>query len=79
MIEIGTPRYHDRIVSIAKYKIPVGQDFPMKILKGAYAGTYLVKKEVVEESNTGFIKSKSGILVEMREIPLDRLERIKDE
>ena len=51
----------------------------MKILKGAYAGTYLVKKEVVEESNTGFIKSKSGILVEMREIPLDRLERIKDE
>ena len=78
MIEIGTPRYHDRIVSIAKYKIPAGKDFPMKILKGAYAGTYLVRSNVVEDSNTGFIKSKSGMLVAMKEIPLDRLERIEE-
>lgn len=78
MIEIGTPRYHDRILSIAVYKIPQGIDFPVRILEGAFAGTYLVRSKVVNQSNIGYIKSRDGQKVAMREIPLDRLERIEE-
>lgn len=77
MIKIGTPRYHDRIVSVARYKIPCGQDFEIEILHGAYAGVYKVRNEVVINSNIGYITSRNGNKVAMREIPLDKLERIK--
>lgn len=77
MIKIGTPRYHDRIVSIARYKIPCGKDFEIEIERGAYAGKYRVKNSVVCDSNIGYITSRNGNKIAMREIPLDKLERIE--
>ena len=47
MIQIYEPRYNDRKVLIARYKIPCGTDFKIEITKGAYKGIYLVRNKVV--------------------------------
>jgi hypothetical protein len=77
MIKINEPRYHDRVVLIARYRIPCGQDFTIQILKGAYAGEYKVSNEVICASPIESMKTRSGKQLSMRAVPLDKLERIK--
>ena len=50
MIEIFEPRYHDRRVLIAQFRIPAGKDFLIRITKGACAGMYKVTSEIVKNS-----------------------------
>lgn len=76
MIQIYEPRYNDRKVLIARYKIPCGTDFKIKITKGAYKGIYLVRNKVVCASDIDTIKSRSGKTIQMRAVPLDKLERV---
>lgn len=77
MITIYEPRYHDRVVLIARYKIPCGQDFTIKITKGAYAGEYKVTNDTVCASPIETMKTRSGKQLSMRAVPLDKIERIK--
>lgn len=76
MIEIFEPRYHDRTVLVAKYKIVSGKDCQIKLLKGAYKGIYLAKAEVIKNSKISYMTTKAGKQLEMVAIPLDKLERI---
>lgn len=76
MIEIFEPRYRDKSVLIARYKIPAGQDITIKILKGAYAGEYRISNEAICASPIEKMKTKRGDLLTMRAVPLDKLERI---
>ena len=79
MIEIFEPRYHDRRVLIAQFRIPAGKDFLIKITKGACAGVYKVTNEIVKTSPVESMKTKSGGKIAMRAVPLDKLERLEDD
>lgn len=79
MIEIWEPRYKDRKVLIAKYRIPCGRDFEICIKKGAYKGVYLVRNDVVIKSDTEKLKAKNGSEIAVRTVALEDLERVGDE
>ena len=50
MIIIKSPRYRDRTVLLARYRLPAGQDVDVKIIEGAYKGLYKVRNEVICKS-----------------------------
>lgn len=70
MIEIWEPRYHDKVVLVAAHRVK----YPMeiKITKGAYQGEYVVNEGDYKHDK---MKTKSGQLMDMVCIPLDRLEK----
>lgn len=75
MIEIRAPRYHDRVVLLAKYRLTSGQGVDVKILYGAYKGIYHVSYKVICESPIESMTTKQGKQIQMRAIPLDKMER----
>lgn len=77
MIEIWEPRWKDRRVLIARYRIPAGQDFEIKIVKSAAKGIYRVTNDLICKSPIEVMKTKTGKEIQMRAVPLDELERIK--
>lgn len=79
MIEIRQPRYHDRKLLIARYKIPCGQGVTVKILSGAYQGNYKISSEVLCSSPIESMQTRYGKTISMRAVDLDRLERVEDE
>ena len=79
MIKIKEPRYRDRKVLIARYKIPCGTDFRIEIEKGAYKGIYKVSNELVCKSPIESMKTRAGAQMQMRAVSLDELERVEDE
>lgn len=78
MIEIIEPRYHDRCVLIARYKIPCGKDIQIKILRGAYKGVYSIKNDVIIKSPVEGMMTKSGKMMSVRAVPIDKMERIEE-
>lgn len=76
MITIKSPRYHDRTVLIARYKIPCGGDVDIEILYGAYKGKYHIKHETIINSPIEGMETKRGQIIAMRAVPLDAMERI---
>lgn len=79
MIQIKSPRYRDRTVLLAKYRLPCGQDATVKILYGAYKGIYKVSNKVICQSPIESMETKQGKIIAMRAIPLDAMERVADE
>ena len=79
MIEIKSPRYRDRTVLLAKYRLSCGQDATVKILYGAYKGIYKVSNKVICQSPIEGMETKQGKIIAMRAIPLDAMERVADE
>lgn len=77
MIKINEPRYHDRVVLIARYHITCGQGITIQILRGAYAGEYKITNEVVCASPIETMRTRSGKDLSMRAVPLDKLVRLK--
>lgn len=77
MIIIKSPRYRDRTVLLARYRLPAGQDVKIKIIEGAYKGTYNVPNAAICDSPIEGMKTKRGQILEMRAVPLDALERIE--
>ena len=77
MITIKSPRYRDRTVLLARYRLPCGQDVTVKITEGAYKGIYSVKNEVICNSPIEGMETKQGKIIAMRAIPLDAMERIE--
>lgn len=74
-ISIWEPRYHDRKVLIAKYKVPKDSDIDIEIIKGAYRGKYHISEDVLKEADEDIMMSKAGNKITMVAIPLDKLER----
>lgn len=77
MIEIRAPRYRDRVVLLAKYRLPCGTGVDVRILYGAYKGVYHVSNEVICQSPVEPMTTKQGKQIAMRAVPLDKMERIK--
>lgn len=78
MIEIRSPRYHDRVVLVAKYKITPGYPAKIKILYGAYKGKYNIPSKVLFQSPIEPMTTRNGNIIAMLAVPLDALERIDD-
>lgn len=76
-IMIKAPRYRDRSVLLAKYKLSCGQGATVQILEGAYKGLYYVSNENICNSPIETMKTKSGKEMLMRAVPLDKLERLE--
>lgn len=77
MIVIKSPRYRDRTVLLARYRLPCGQDVKVKITEGAYKGIYNVKNDVICKSPIEGMETKQGKIIAMRAIPLDAMERVE--
>lgn len=77
MIEIRAPRYRDRVVLLAKYRLPCGTGVDVRILYGAYKGVYHVSNEVICQSPVEPMTTKQGKQIAMRAVPLDKMERVK--
>lgn len=79
MIEVWQPRWRDRKVLIARYRIPAGQDFKIKITQSVAKGVYLVKNETVRKAPIEMMKTRQGKEIQMRAVPLDELEKVEEE
>lgn len=77
MIIIKSPRYRDRTVLLARYRLPCGQDVKVKITEGAYKGVYNVKNNVICNSPIEGMETKQGKIIAIRAVPLDAMERIE--
>ena len=77
MIIIKSPRYRDRTVLLARYRLPCGQDVKVKITEGAYKGIYKVSNEVICQSPIEGMETKQGKIIAMRAVPLDAMERVE--
>ena len=75
MIEVWQPRWRDRKVLIARYRIPSGSDFTVKISQSAARGLYKVSNELVCNSPIEMMKTKTGKMIQMRAVPLYEMER----
>lgn len=75
MIIIKSPRYRDRTVLLAKYRLPCGSGVDVKILYGAYKGIYHVPNQAIINSPVEGMETKQGNIIAMRAVPLDALER----
>lgn len=76
MIEIRAPRYRDRVVLLAKFRLTRGQDVDVKILHGKYKGYYHVPSDVICQSPVEPMNTKRGGQITMRAVPLDKMERV---
>lgn len=77
MIIIKSPRYRDRTVLLARYKLPCGQDVKVKITEGAYKGVYKVSNDIICNSPIEGMETKQGQIMAVRAIPLDAMERVE--
>lgn len=77
MITIKSPRYRDRTVLLARYRLPCGKDVEVKITEGAYKGVYKVSNDVICNSPIEGMETKQGKIIAMRAIPLDAMERVE--
>lgn len=77
MITIKSPRYRDRTVLIARYKIPCGGDVDIEILYGAYKGKYHITHDTLMKSPVEGMETRQGQIIAMRAVPLDMLERVE--
>jgi hypothetical protein len=78
MIKIKEPRYRDRKVLVARYRIGCGEGLTIEIQQGSYKGIYKVSNEDICASDIESMKTRNGATISMRAIPLDKLERISD-
>lgn len=77
MITIKSPRYRDRTVLLARYRLPCGQDVHVKILYGAYKGIYNVSNDVICNSPIEGMETRQGKIIAMRAVPIDAMERVE--
>lgn len=71
MIDVIEPRYHDRKVLVAKYKVYKGRMNRINILKGAYKGKYRMSGIAITS-----YPIESNSVIPCYAVPLEKLERI---
>lgn len=79
MIKIKSPRYHDRKLMIARYRIPPGADIKVEILTGSYKGVYKITNETICHSPIEAMRTRNGDTISMRAVDLDSMERLEVE
>lgn len=79
VIHILEPRYNDRRVLVARWRIPAGGDIFLAIQKGAYKGLYKATNKVICASPIEPFTAKSGVTFQVRAIAINELERMGDE
>lgn len=79
VIHIKEPRYNDRRVLVARWRIPAGQDIIVAIQKGAFRGLYKATNKVICQSPIEPFTSRSGVTFQVRAISIDDLERMDNE
>lgn len=76
VIHILEPRYRDRRVLVARWRIPAGGDIVLAIQKGAYKGLYKATNKVICASPIESVTTKSGLTFQVRAISVEDLERM---
>ena len=79
VIKILEPRYRDRRVLVARWRIPAGGDIVVSIQRGSYTGLYKATSEVIAKSPIEPFTAKSGAVFQVRAISVDDLVRINNE
>lgn len=79
IIHILEPRYRDRRVLVARWRIPAGGDIVLAIQKGTYKGLYKASNKVICNSPIEPFTTKAGATFQVRAISVDDLERMGDE
>lgn len=79
MIEVYEPRYHDRTVLLANWKIAQGYPAEVRIKSGSYKGDYIVPWSALAYASITNIKSRQGKKIPMRVVKLDDLERMGED
>lgn len=79
MIEIWEPRWHDRTVLIAAYRVKPGEDVEIEIMKSAFKGRYIVPYEVIEKAPVEKMKTKKGGEVKVIVVSLDDIVPLEGE
>ena len=79
MIKVRAPRYRDRTVLLARYRLPAGQGVTVEIETGAYKGIYKVSNAAINNSPIEGMETRQGKIIAMRAVPLDAMERISNE
>lgn len=77
MIKIKSPRYHDRKLLIARYRIPAGADIKVEILTGSYSGIYKITSNTICHSPIEIMRTRNGKSISMRAVSLDDIERLE--
>lgn len=77
MIKIKSPRYHDRKLLIARYRIPAGANIKVEILTGSYKGIYKITSDTICHSPIEIMKTRNGNSISMRAVSLDYIERLE--
>lgn len=78
VIVVFEPRYRDKKVLLAKYRLPKNEDVIVNITKGAYKGNYKVSAKDIAEADDDVMQSKQGNHIALKAVSLDKLERIGD-
>lgn len=79
VIHILEPRYKDRRVLVARWRIPAGGDIVLAIQKGAYRGLYKATNQAICKSPIEPFTTKAGATFQVRAISVDDLQRMGDE
>ena len=79
VIHILEPRYKDRRVLVARWRIPAGGDIVLAIQKGAYRGLYKATNKAICKSPIEPFTTKAGVTFQVRAISIDDLQRMGDE
>lgn len=77
MIKIKAPRYRDRSVLLARYRIPCGQDVDVEIQTGAFKGVYKVANETLCKAPIEGLETNQGKIIAVRVVPIDAMERVE--
>lgn len=78
MIEIWEPRYHDKAVLLAQYRLHDNEDVDVKIVKGHYAGNYKINSEDIRNAERETMKTKKGGEITVVIVPLEKLIKEND-
>lgn len=77
-IKIWEPRYRDRKVLLAEYRLPRGTGINVRIERGAFKGLYWVKNEDIKSSQVETMKTRTGKTLFVKAVPVEKLIRIED-
>ena len=78
-IDIWEPRYRDKTVLIAKFRVEGDDGVDIKISRGDYRGLYHVPAEVFKTAKIEDMARKMGGYIQVYIVPLDKLIKKEEE
>lgn len=78
-IEIWQPRWHDKKVLVAKFRIRPEQDVFIEIKESVWKGKYRIDYQDIVASDVETMKTKAGGKIEVIAVPLDKIKKIEED